>query len=155
MTDDHSLAGMLLKAQLITPDMARVHEGRCQLEHYIGGPELPHEMPLRTVDLLPGDFIVLCSDGVSNSLSDEIIRNLLMEGDRSLTDRVAEFVVHARLSGEQDNQTVVLYQHGVQKAVSLVEVIPDAGPLSHHPVETGDNVPAPLHAPHAEMEVAA
>lgn len=141
MTADHSLAGMLLKANLITPEMARVHEGRSQLEHYIGGTNLPNEMPVRKVTLHPGEFILLCSDGVSNSLTDSDILRLLEENKENLTQTAANFVVHARQSGERDNQTIVLYQHGQEPRLAGIEVIPDGGPLAPYSADYADDIP--------------
>jgi protein phosphatase len=141
LTDDHSLAGMLLKANLITAEMAKVHEGRCQLEHYIGGPNLPNDIPIRMVTLKPGDYLLLCSDGVSNSLTDDIILQLLAE-EGNLSDRAVGFVVHARQEGEHDNQTIVLYRHGDSVGQPELTVVPDAGPNANPPSDFPDNIPA-------------
>ncbi|MDX1935056.1 MAG: PP2C family serine/threonine-protein phosphatase [Capsulimonadales bacterium] len=144
LTEDHSLAGMLLKANLITAEMARVHEGRCQLEHYIGGPNLPNEMPVRTLTLVPGDYLVLCSDGVSNSFPEEaVLGNLLTSAGGAVADAATELVVHARRSGEHDNQTVIVYRHGLRPGTPLMTVIPDMGPVNPHPSDFPDNVPSP------------
>ena len=145
MTDDHSLAGMLLRANLITEEMARVHEGRCQLEHYIGGP-LPNEIPVRTATLAPGEYLLICSDGVSNTLTDALIVELLTD-DKAINfaDRAANFVVRARSEGEKDNQTIILYRHGEGRP--QMNIVPDVGPLAPHPADFPDNVPAPPHPP--------
>lgn len=57
--------------------------------------------------LLPGDVVLLCSDGLTGMLTDRMLRRVLMRGG-DLADRIAELVVDANERGGRDNITAVL-----------------------------------------------
>ena len=57
--------------------------------------------------LLPGDVVLLCSDGLTGMLTDRMLRRVLMR-DESLAERVAELIVSANERGGRDNITAVL-----------------------------------------------
>ncbi len=74
VTDDHTVAGILYKVGMISSEMARHHEGRNRLQYFIGYSDLPQEViPIHTFSIDPEDILLLCSDGVSGSLSLEEI----------------------------------------------------------------------------------
>lgn len=111
VTDDHTVAGVLLRARMITPEMARYHEGRHRLEFYMGCSQLPREAPLYQVKLSAGDLLLLCSDGISGSLLPEQIAAILADpgGDLAV---IADCLLKASLdAGETDNQTLILWKH--------------------------------------------
>ncbi len=110
ISEDHSRAGVLVKAGLITPEMARFHEGRSQLLYHIGAKDLP-DIAARTVDLKPGDMLLLLSDGVSGNATSQEIADRLWESLDSLDDGADRLIEAAQDAGETDNQTVVLYRH--------------------------------------------
>jgi protein phosphatase len=74
VTENHTVAGALLRAGLITPEMALVHEGRSQLEFFLGAEELPREVPIAEVALERGDLLLLCSDGVTGQVPADRVR---------------------------------------------------------------------------------
>jgi len=111
VTEDHTVAGVLLQAGMITPEMARYHEGRGRLEFYLGCPELPREAPAHQVALASRDLLLLCTDGVTGSLSHEQIAEILSDPNGDL-DGMAERLIQASLeAGETDNQTLILWRH--------------------------------------------
>jgi protein phosphatase len=112
VSEDHSVAGVLVKAGLITSEMARVHEGRSQLKAYMGMPELPANLPVAMRALAPGDRLLLCSDGVSGRLSRNQIHTELGAAGQTLEFVAEALIAAAREAGETDNQTTVLWQHG-------------------------------------------
>lgn len=59
------------------------------------------------VDLVEGDYILLCSDGLSNMLDDESMRRIVT-GDNSLKDKAALLIEEANRRGGVDNIAVVL-----------------------------------------------
>ena len=110
LTTDHTVANALLEANAISPAMAACHAGRHQLLYYVGCPELPAELPAREADLKSGDLLLLCSDGISGSLSLEAIQKTLQRCDLSLSERAETLARQAIEVGETDNQTLVLWQ---------------------------------------------
>jgi protein phosphatase len=125
ITDDHNETGVLLRAGLIGPDMARVHEGRSRLVHYIGMESLPDDLPLHRLTLMPGDRLLLGSDGVSGDLTLSQLGALTGQAGVTLEKISSELIAAARAAGETDNQTVILWQHPDEVEVALP---PDAAP---------------------------
>lgn len=111
ITEDHTVAGVLLRAGMITPEMARFHEGADRLEFYVGAETLPREEPLHRFRITPGDVLLLCSDGISGSLSHEQIARILIDEDTDLEGQAERFIRESLAAGETDNQTLLLWQH--------------------------------------------
>jgi protein phosphatase len=111
VTEDHTVAAILLKADMITPEMARFHEGRNRLEFYVGSPQLPPIRPLYQVELRSGDLLLLCSDGVSGSLLLPEIQSILADSNHSLAEKAENLINKAQATGETDNQTLILWSH--------------------------------------------
>lgn len=111
VTDDHTVAGVLLRAGMITPEMARYHEGRSRLEFFLGRGEMPRDEPVHQITLAAGDHLLLCSDGVSGLVPLEKISEILSDPNAS-AERMAQDLLQAALdSGETDNQTLILWTH--------------------------------------------
>ncbi|MFN8472504.1 MAG: protein phosphatase 2C domain-containing protein [Anaerolineae bacterium] len=133
VTEDHTVAGVLLRAGLISPEMARFHEGRSRLEFYVGAPKLPKEAPLHTLRLEPGDLLLLCSDGISGAVPEATIEAVIGDRQRDL-EKMADGLIEASLAaGETDNQTLILRQYGGEAPFDTArsEVTPSTVP-SHH-----------------------
>ena len=54
------------------------------------------------------DLFLLCSDGLSDMLSDEMIEQILSEPDMTLDDRAQGLVAMANQNGGKDNVSVIL-----------------------------------------------
>ena len=76
LTEDHSVVGLLLRHGEITLEEAQSHSGRGLLSRYVGmeGDVYPD---VQTVSLQENDRLLLCSDGLTNVLSDTQIAHLL------------------------------------------------------------------------------
>ena len=110
ITEDHTVAGVLQRAGMITPEMARVHEGRSRLQFYVGCPELPPDLPVYKVHLEPDDLLLLCSDGINGSLLLKDIAKIL-GSKQSLKEKAEALVKKALDNKETDNQTLILWSH--------------------------------------------
>ncbi|MUG98484.1 SpoIIE family protein phosphatase [Scytonema sp. UIC 10036] len=110
VTQEHTVADVLLRAGMITQEMARSHEGRNRLEFYVGCPQFPPNLAVQQVSLTPGDLLLLCTDGISGSLLLEEIQSIL-GGDRtSLALKAESLIQAAQTAGETDNQTLILWK---------------------------------------------
>lgn len=58
-------------------------------------------------DLLDGDILLLCSDGLTNMLTDDRIAQIVFE-NRSLETAADRLLYEANMAGGQDNISVVL-----------------------------------------------
>ena len=134
ITDDHNEAGVLLRAGLISREMAQVHEGRSRLVQYIGMKELPTELPIRKVALSPGDRLLVCSDGISGALPESKLQKHVGQAGVSLENIASQLLSESRAAGETDNQTVILWQHPYQSVEEMgagsAETPTDTGTLT-------------------------
>ena len=106
MTSDHSLVNALLKAGQITEEEAAHHPQRNIITQSIGQKdELQPDFGMLTVEA--GDFIVINSDGLTNMISGDEIRDILVS-DLSVEEKAKTLVRFANNAGGLDNITVVL-----------------------------------------------
>ncbi|HBQ98699.1 MULTISPECIES: hypothetical protein [unclassified Roseofilum] len=76
LTLDHTVAAALVRGGMITREMGQYHEGRNQLEFYLGRETLPGD-PLIEMSLEPGDRLLLCTDGISSSIDSLLLLSCL------------------------------------------------------------------------------
>jgi PPM family protein phosphatase len=109
LTTDHSLVGELVRSGRLTEDEAAVHPHRSVITRALGT-EAEVEVDTLTVDLQPGDLVLLCSDGLSAMVRDDEIARLLGAADGD-PHRAAEALIGAaNAAGGEDNVTVVLFE---------------------------------------------
>ncbi len=106
LTTDHSIIEMLLKQGMITEKQARYHPARGIITCHVGmeGVGVPD---VRTVALLPGDRLLLCTDGLTGMLNDDQIADLLdLNPD---PEKACESLIDAaNNAGGMDNITVIV-----------------------------------------------
>ncbi len=106
LTKDHTLVNRFIEEGKLTPEEA-AHEDSNVLEQALGCvPKIRIELGEYTT-LQPGDFILLCSDGLSDLVSDAKIRDIVL-GSPSVEDACHRLVMKANQHGGKDNITVVL-----------------------------------------------
>lgn len=106
VTSDHNLVAELVAEGRLSKEEAEFHPRRNVITRAIGvDPEVPAD--LFSLDPVPGDRFLLCSDGLFRELGDEQIAAVL----RRLADPVdaaKELVTEAKFRGGNDNITVVV-----------------------------------------------
>ena len=106
LTSDHSLVNALLKAGQITEEEAAHHPQRNIITQSIGQKdELQPDFGMVTVEA--EDFIVINSDGLTNMISGDEIRDIVIS-DLSVEEKAKTLVHFANNAGGLDNITVVL-----------------------------------------------
>ena len=106
LTSDHSLVNALLKAGQITEEEAAHHPQRNIITQSIGQKdELQPDFGMVTVE--SGDFIVINSDGLTNMISGDEIRDIVVS-DLSIEEKAKTLIRFANNAGGLDNITVVL-----------------------------------------------
>lgn len=106
LTSDHSLVNALLKAGQITEEEAVHHPQRNIITQSIGQKdELQPDFGMVTVEA--GDFIVINSDGLTNMISGDEIRDIVVS-DLSIEEKAKTLIRFANNAGGLDNITVVL-----------------------------------------------
>jgi len=104
VTRDHSLVAEQLRNGLISEEEARNHSLKNLITRAVGIKESV-KVDLFSFHLQRGDTLLLCSDGLSNMVSDELIAATLADGD--LKRGTQELIRFALESGGTDNVTVV------------------------------------------------
>ena len=134
LTEDHSLVEELVRDGKLTPAEAQTHPQRSIITRALG---MEPAIEVDSWEIIPyqGDRILLCSDGLTNELSDERIASTL----RQLADpqeAARDLVRQARAAGGSDNITVV-----------VVDVVDDGGRSARASdalaTSTGPSKPAP------------
>jgi PPM family protein phosphatase len=110
LTDDHTLVQHLIDEGQITKEEAASHPQRSIITRAIGVAR-DVDVDSMTLDLQPGDQILLCSDGLTGVVSDEDIRDALSRDDDDEDTIIASLIDKANAGGGPDNITVVLLRY--------------------------------------------
>lgn len=108
LTQDHSLVAELLANGQITPEQARNHPQKNVITRAVGT-DADVTVDIYELGTQPGDIILLCTDGLSNLLSDAEIKDLIRESGK-MEDAAKALVDAANEKGGFDNITAVLMQ---------------------------------------------
>ncbi|HXO43047.1 MAG TPA: PP2C family serine/threonine-protein phosphatase [Thermoanaerobaculia bacterium] len=106
LTQDHTWVHEQVVAGLLSNEQARSHPLKNVVTRALGG-ESEVVVDVRELQMQPGDFYLLCSDGLTGMLSDADIRERLGSG-RNLHEICRSLVNEANARGGLDNVTVVL-----------------------------------------------
>lgn len=106
ITEDHTWVALAMRMGEITPDQARNHPWRHVLAQCLGREEL-RQIDIQPFQVQPGDRLLLCSDGLTEELSDQIIASHLKS--IRVCEKAAESLIDAAKGhGGRDNITVVV-----------------------------------------------
>ena len=130
LTVDHTWVQAALDEGRLTPEEAKLHPNRNVLYKYLGKPGdedpgvdttihlvpmegirnsiLPRETPNGGLELVPGDSILLCSDGLTDLVSDEEISSAVRKYRPQVA--VEQLLKMALARGGYDNITVVILE---------------------------------------------
>jgi PPM family protein phosphatase len=106
LTRDHSLIQSQIEQGIIKPEAAAGHPMRNVILRAVGMDE-DLELDLVRGRIYPQDQFLLCSDGLTDLVPDERIRQTL-QSSKSLEERLDELIETALRAGGTDNVTVVL-----------------------------------------------
>ncbi|MCZ7527900.1 MAG: Stp1/IreP family PP2C-type Ser/Thr phosphatase [Acidimicrobiia bacterium] len=106
VTVDHSLVEELVREGRLTPEQATVHPHRSIITRALGV-DAEVEVDLYSVELRPGDRVLLCSDGLTSMVRPDGVATVLRREDDA--ERAARALVDtANAAGGEDNITVVV-----------------------------------------------
>lgn len=110
LTEDHSLVNALLKSGEITQEMAQNHPRKNIITRSLGMPgSLEVDVAIHKIE--DHDQLLLCSDGLTNMVSEPKIAQILLEA-ASLQDASQRLIEEANAKGGLDNITVLLIDVG-------------------------------------------
>ncbi len=109
VTTDHSLVAELVESGVLTPEEALRHPQRSAITRALGT-EPAVEPDVFTIEVVPGDLFLLCSDGLSDMLSEEQIAAAIERAEGDPQAAGDELVKDANARGGDDNITVLLFE---------------------------------------------
>ena len=107
LTQDHTVVAEMVRNGTLREDEASRHPLRHVITNVIGGKEPGVRVDAHAVEIEPGDRLLLCSDGLTEMVNDEVIAATL--DAHTAPEAAAErLVALANDGGGRDNITVVL-----------------------------------------------
>lgn len=108
VTRDHSLVEEMVRMGELAKDAAKDHPDKNIITRAVGAAQ-DVDVDFFEVELYPQDYILMCSDGLTNMVEDEDIRRIV-QSQRDVAERVEKLVETANDHGGQDNITVVVIE---------------------------------------------
>ena len=108
LTEDHSPVFRLFQSGLLDKDEMQNHPYKHVLDRALGL-QPPGEADVFSVDVEVGDIFLLCTDGLTDLLIDEEIRDVL-EGGKLLDETADQLVSLANQKGGLDNISLILIE---------------------------------------------
>jgi serine/threonine protein phosphatase PrpC len=117
MTEDHSAVMEMVHLGLITLEEARHHEDKNVIIRALGSqPEVEVSVWKKPFPVREGDRFLLCSDGLSDLVGDEEIKQAVLAGDSHSSSE--NLIALAKARGGHDNVTVGILT--IESAANLV-----------------------------------
>lgn len=108
ITEDHSLVNELVRSGQITKEDAEHHPRKNVLLRALGT-EKTVDIDNKTIILEEGDFLLLCSDGLSNKVNEEEMEKILTSPE-DLEDKASRLVALANQNGGEDNISLAIIE---------------------------------------------
>jgi protein phosphatase len=160
LTKDHSLVEELRRQGRLTEEQAEEHPQRSIITRALG-PEPSVNVDTMTFAARDGDVFLLCSDGLTTMVSDDEIRQILVES-RTLRGAVNKLVEAANRGGGRDNITAVAFRvadadakEGEESATLISRTAEQAGMTGERMRAAGDRLRGrgPMPAPRRRRRV--
>lgn len=120
ITRDHSVAEELVSEKAIERGSEKYYELKSQLSRAIGASK-KIEPDFFDVELKYGDYLLLCTDGLSNMVKDDKIYEIIKE-DTNIEKKVENLVKEANVNGGRDNIAIILiYIDDIEKNDDVFE----------------------------------
>ena len=107
ITHDHSVAEELVREKQIERNSEKFFEYKNQLTRAIGA-QRNINPDFFEIELKSDDYIVMCSDGLTNMVKEDYIVNVVTKEELSLEDKVNLLIDKANENGGKDNITVIV-----------------------------------------------
>ena len=114
VTSDHTLVQLLVSGGVLSAEAAKTHARRNIVTNVLGGPSPGVHAEIHKVKVADGDILLLCSDGLTEPVTDlQITQVLERMGDPK--EAALELVGLALDQGGPDNVTAVVSRYSVEK----------------------------------------
>ena len=138
VTRDHSFVEEQIRAGILSREEARVHPQRNVITRALGvKPEV--EVDSYSGTLVPGDTLLLCSDGLSEPVPDQDIKRIL--GQYPPSEAVPRLIALANTNGGSDNITALVVEASpMPEAAATARTVP-VSPTAASPARKGLSLP--------------
>ena len=136
LSTDHNKAARMVELGVLNPEQAARHRSRHELTQHLGIFE--KEMVLepafsQEMELMDGDVFLLCSDGLTDMVSEEKIAARLADGG-SAEEQTKDLIQMALTAGGRDNVTVLsVYVRKEEEVSSLKKILSFLGRIKKAP----------------------
>ena len=111
LTEDHSLVAELVRSGKLSPEEAETHPQRSVITRALGtDPDV--DVDTFSIQTQPGDLFMLCSDGLTSMVEDEVILRTVEKHRDDLQAAAKALIRAANKGGGEDNITVVFFEIG-------------------------------------------
>jgi len=111
LTRDHSLVSDMIESGELTPRRALRHPLRNVITRSLGGRGLA-KLDQQSVTWKPGEYLLLCSDGLTSMVEEEDLLKVILRGGENLERICRALVELANAKGGRDNISVIVAYHG-------------------------------------------
>ena len=146
LTEDHSLVAELVRSGRLSPEEAEGHPQRSVITRALGtDPDV--DVDTFSVETKPGDLFLICSDGLTSMVDDEMILEEIARNRQDLKSAAKALVRAANKGGGEDNITVVFFEIGGEDDLEQTVTLPprddgaDPGTDSEDTLDELDRVP--------------
>jgi protein phosphatase len=130
LTEDHSLVAELVRSGKLSPEEAETHPQRSVITRALGtDPDV--DVDTFSIETAPGDLFMLCSDGLTSMVEDDVILQTIEKNRDNLQTAAKALIRAANKGGGEDNITVVFFEIGEDVGEPLEET-------AQYPALTGD-----------------
>jgi len=111
LTEDHSLVAELVRSGKLSPEETRTHPQRSVITRALGtDPDV--DVDTFSIETQTGDLFMLCSDGLTSMVEDDVILSTIEENRENLQKTAKALIRAANKGGGEDNITVVFFEIG-------------------------------------------
>lgn len=107
LTQDHTLMADMVRSGALRPDEVATHRLRHVITNVVGGQELGVTVEARALEVQAGDRLLLCSDGLTEMVTNEAIAATL-DAEPGPEGAAKKLLAQATEAGASDNITVLI-----------------------------------------------
>lgn len=115
---DHSYVQELVDKGFLDPDLAFDHPDSNIITRCLGDFQDSASPDYKNYYLQPGDFVLLCSDGLCGYCRDEEIQSVMFDNYTDFLECSRQLIRHALDAGGSDNVTLTLFELSEKKGIS-------------------------------------
>ena len=116
LTEDHTLMAEMVRGGTLRPDEVAGHRLRHVITNVVGGPELGVKVEARTLVVQAGDRLLLCSDGLTEAMTNDAIA-VTLAAETEPEGAATKLLAQAIDAGSADNVTVLIVRFDSSDAV--------------------------------------